>query len=624
MNLIYGSNSPDAVERLTQTAERRYPDSSRLDWGRPEPFIEAIRKTSSDPVGLYQEDSVSVAIIGLINHGPSGLSQTAERDAQCAFDEFSRHDLQGLGNLQGQFLVAVSDSANHRLILYPDPSGLRTAYYHQNDETVRFSTNLGTLAEALAGDIEINEAHENFFLSHGFFPFNGTMFDRIQLIPPQHALIVDQDGLRLQKIVKANAQPPTNDLNHDVNSMDEDAIIEYIDQAFQKAITDQLSPDKKVGVLLGGFDSALVAAYLAKAGKEVHTYSFYYEDSRYNQAHTDTVADHIGSTHHWIPVNAKTIADGIRTFDRYFNSPTNWLNYVIQTEAVCRMIREDGIRHVYSGDGCDAAFLGYPRVHTTSVLFNRLGRWPKGLVHFLTRVLDSAVLENTVGRSYTVLLHLIRTLGRDMPERGFLTFRIFDGNSVRHLKAPNYQSAETSDEALLTRIAAPLKGKSPDRIAYGGKGFLSPNRSKMIGSSDSTGVVIQAPYLNPDFKSLATSLPDELCRPKGSSDAKETGKYILMRMAEKKGYLPREAIYQKKFAAVDAPVDKWLKCDFRDEGMQFLKDLPFPPNQNFCEALFEEKLIEKLHRKFVASDSITTHGLSLLLTYSRFTRFLHQ
>ena len=624
MNIIYGSNSPDAVERLTQTAERRYTDSSRLAWDFREPCIEAVRKTSSDPVGLHQGDSVSVAIIGLINHGPSGLSQTAELDAQFAFEHFNRNDLDGLGNLQGQFLLAVSDRANHRLILYPDPSGLRTAYYHQNDDIVSFSTNLGTLAQALAGDIEINKAHENFFLSHGFFPFNGTMFDRIKSIPPQHALIVDQDGFRLQKVVNTNAQPLTDEVKYDVNSMDEDAIIEYIDQSFQKAITDQLSPDKKVGVLLGGFDSALVAAYLAKAGKEVHTYSFYYEDSQYNQAHTDTVANHIGSTHHWIPVNAKTIADGIRTFDLYFNSPTNWLNYVIQTEAVCRMIRDDGIRHVYSGDGCDLAFLGYPRVHTTSVLFNRLGRWPKSLVCFLTRVLDSAVLENTIGRSYTVLLHLLRTLGRDMPERGFLTFRIFDGNSVRHLKAPNYQSAETSDEALLTQIAAPLKGKSPDRIAYGGKGFLSPNRSKMIGSSDSTGVVIQAPYLNPDFKSLATSLPDELCRPKGSSDTKETGKYILMRMAEKKNYLPREAIYQKKFAAVDAPVDKWLKDDFHDEGLQILKDLPFSPNQNFCDALFKEKMIEKLHRKFVASDSITTHGLSLLLTYSRFTRFLNQ
>jgi asparagine synthetase B (glutamine-hydrolysing) len=475
------------------------------------------------------------------------------------------------------------------------------------------------LAEALGEHTGIDETYQNFFLSHGFFPFNRTAFEGINQIPPKHVLVAVKGEISLQLSSSVDSHAHVT-ARHDFNSMDEAAVIEILHEGFQQAVKEQLTPDAKVGVLLGGFDSALVAAYLVEAGKEVHTYSFHYEDACYNQAHTDTVASHLGCTHHWISVNAQVIGQGIEAFETSFNAPTNWLNYVIQTEAVCHQIREDGIRHVYSGDGCDAAFLGYPRVHATSMLFKRLGRWPQWLTGGITSCLNSAWLENLTGRPYTVGMHLFRTLGRDMPERGFLTFRIFDGNSIRHMKAPDYHPAERDDEELLKEIAAPLRGKSSDRIAYGGKGFLSPNRSKIIGSSDSTGVVIQAPYLHPDFKALALSLPDELCRPAIDTESKETGKYILMRMAEVKKLLPHEAIYQKKFAAVDAPIDDWLKEDLEQAGKKMLDDLPFQINPAFRDALFRKKFTEELHRKYVASDSLTTHGLSLLLTYSRFAR----
>ncbi|MGE9295085.1 MAG: asparagine synthase-related protein, partial [Puniceicoccales bacterium] len=337
-------------------------------------------------------------------------------------------------------------------------------------------------------------------------------------------------------------------------------------------------------------------------------------------AHTDTVAKHLGCEHHWVPIDANVIKAGLERFDQTFNAPTNWLNYVIQTQEVCRRIRQDGIRDVYSGDGCDAAFLGYPRVHTTAQLFKKLGKWPRPLVESITDIGNIAWLENHIGRPYTVGMHIVRTLAREMPERGFLTFRVFDKNSVRHMKGSTYRDAPRDDESLLREIAKPLQGKSSDRIAYGGKGHLSPNRSKIIGSSDSTGVVIQAPYLHPGLKALALSLPDRLCRPTDNIQTAETGKYILMKMAEVKGLLPHEVIYQRKFAAVDAPIDHWLKHDLKTECQTILKDLPFPLDDAFAESLLRDKLFERIHQRYIASDSITTHGLSLLLTYARFTR----
>ncbi len=97
----------------------------------------------------------------------------------------------------------------------------------------------------------------------------------------------------------------------------------------------------------------------------------------------------------------------------------------------------------------------------------------------------------------------------------------------------------------------------PIVLAYLGKGAISPNKVKIAGSSDSSGVAIHAPYMHAGMANFARSIPDNLCRPDEESKSRVTGKYILMKMAEKKGLLPYDCIYQKKLAAGDAPIDDW-------------------------------------------------------------------
>ena len=616
MNLLFGTPSPKTFNSLLACAQKRYKEPSVI--AAPQVFG-LIKSEQDGPVGHATDQGVTIMLLGILNSGTDGLSGDACKDAETALTAYLSNGISGLADLQGQFLISVYDKRDQSIIIVPDSNGLRTAYYTDLAATFAFSTNLKTLAVGLPQPAAHDGTYQNFLLSHGFIPFYNTMYQGIKKLPADKVLIHKNSATHLENrsnYTSEGAVPPLPDFK----SMDEDALIDELHEAFRNAIREQLTPDKKVAVLLGGFDSALVAAYLAAEGKEVHTYSFGYSDEGYNQAHTDSVAQHTGCTHHWIPMTAEIIHEGIRDFDLYFNAPTNWPNYVIQTEAVCRQIRQDGIRHVYSGDGCDTIFLGYPFVHKTSVIFSRLGRWPDSLVSTLTKFLDFGWLENRLGRPYTVGLHLLRSIGRDMPQRGLLTFQIMDANSVRRIQGDDYTAAPEDNETLLKKLAAPFASKTPDRIAYSGKSLLSPNLSKMIGTSDSTGTVIQAPYLHPGLKQLALNLPDELCRPNGKEETKITGKYILMRMAEKKKMLPRETIYQKKVSAVDAPLDEWLKHDLKDECSEFLKDLPFKMNPSSKNALFKNKFIEELHRKHIASDNLTVHALSLLLSYSRFTK----
>src|SRR5690606_31080051 len=144
---------------------------------------------------------------------------------------------------------------------------------------------------------------------------------------------------------------------------------------------EQLASAKRVAVLLGGFDSALVASALVRLGKEVETFSFFYDDARFNQPHTDTVAKHLGIRHNWVHITPGIVSDGLRRYDDVYNQPARRRTYVIRADHVAECIRPARFGVRYSGDGCDAIFFGYPlpcnRLEVVQA-FDRLPEWLGG------------------------------------------------------------------------------------------------------------------------------------------------------------------------------------------------------------------------------------------------------
>jgi asparagine synthetase B (glutamine-hydrolysing) len=280
-------------------------------------------------------------------------------------------------------------------------------------------------------------------------------------------------------------------------------------------------------------------------------------------------------------------------------------------------MRDAGFRYVYSGDGCDGTFLGYPRVHVAANLLKRIGRLDLSVARAATRLLDRAALEYGLGRPYALIMQALASLARTMPERGYSTFRVLDETSLTRLKGGDATALREQNEATLREIAAPLENLSVDRLAYAGKNALSPNRSKMAGSSDSTGVVINAPYLHAAMKAFALDIPDRLLRPQGNAGS-YNGKYLLFKMCEDKRLLPASIIYQKKISAVDAPVDDWYRAELQSPMRRALADLPFEIEPRYVDFLFANKLFENLYKRYVASDALTSHALALLTSYSRF------
>jgi len=521
-----------------------------------------------------------------------------------------------LDGLVGQYVLALADQRRGHLLLACDPYGARKLFVREHDGGVAFASSLAALAKSDASGVPLDRSLEDALLSFEFLPWERTPLAGVKYLRPGTVLRVSRDTASRSR-VKPAAFP---DAAAAAGLHGEDALIDALDELMCASVLDQAPAGRKVAVLLGGVDSALIAAYLARAGREVETFTFYFDDARYNQAHCEALAAHLGITHHWVPITPGVIRDGLSRYAEMFNQISAIPHYVIQTAHVCRVIRAHGITHCLTGDGCDEIFLGYPSVYRRARLFMRLPSVPPALTGAAERVLAASPIEDRAGHLARFTRNYVHILGRRWPVRGHISNRIFDRYSLHRLRRGDRPVQDADPEQILEALAHGLERLSPLRLAYHGKSSVGLNRIKLEGSAHSAGVSLVSPYQHPRMTAFGASLPDALLRRAGDASTAVTGKYILFRMIERKGHLPRDIIHQRKASPVNAPVDYWYMGELRSFVLDTLTGLPFDYDRRYVERMLTLKRPEEWFRSRVSLARSIFHPLALLMTYANFNR----
>jgi asparagine synthetase B (glutamine-hydrolysing) len=579
----------------------------------------ALSRTGDALLGQAQDGDVSLILLGTIFaeaeawSGDTSPIEDPDATARWMIARYRRMGLKFLDGVIGQFAAVLHDGSARRWLFAADPFGGRSLFVSEQSNALVVSSKLDLAAAMLGDALELDRSEEDFFLVHGFYPGGGTPFRGVRSLAAGEMLEFAGGNLRRHGI----AQPDWGEADPAVSAarlIDPAEASRELETLFLDATRSVLPRRKQViGILLGGFDSALVAAAIARLGYPVVTYSFHYAEGSYNQPHTDTLAAYLGCEHRWIDIDLAMIEEGLENFPHLFSQPTNWPNYVIQTLRVMERMREEGIAYCYSGDGCDAAFLGYPGTYARARLIGRLPRLPTWLHRPLLALAARPTLERSFGHPWRVALGLLRGMGRPAYARDYLSFRIMDETSLKQLRPG---SLAPQLEAKVEALSKPHAALSGVRRTYLGKAAVSPNRSKMIASADATGIPILAPYMHPALKRFALALPVELLRPESGGPA--TGKSVLSDMAVQSGLLPYEIVHQPKMAAVDAPVDQWYAGPLRERMMAFYEDLPFAANRRYLARLLDVKWAEGQFKRRIMTDKVISHAASLLGTYARF------
>ena len=169
-------------------------------------------------------------------------------------DRFSRAPHTMLDGL-GDDLVAVgADEAAGTLTLAAG-AGNHRLFTADVDGGVLVASHLSPLAAALGGDLAVDRSYEDFLLGFGFLPDGRTVYAGVQALGAGAVRVVPGDE-------RGRVQAASERVDVDVT--DRAAVRKALHEAFLSALEAQAGTRRRHAVLLGGFDSALVAAGLRR------------------------------------------------------------------------------------------------------------------------------------------------------------------------------------------------------------------------------------------------------------------------------------------------------------------------------------------------------------------------
>lgn len=547
---------------------------------------------------------------------PSALMDSPAAAAELLFEAFLREGRDAFESLAGQFVVAAYNAAEDQLVVLCDELAQRRLFYAEDSAMpgTCFSTHLGAIRCIDDPPRPIDRTREEFLLAHEFLPERRTVYEGVRFLAPGTLETWCQGEMVDSHLAKRAV--PTETVSWPVD--DEKAATRRLYEIFMAAVEAQCPGTDRIAVLLGGFDSALVAAALTRLGKKVETYTMEFAEADMNQRHVDTLQRAIGCEHVWVRIKEETVREGLLSFGRVFSQPASQAHYPIQIAETLRHVRDRGHGHCFTGDGCDELFLGYPMIYARARLFQRVGVVPGPLVSLLLALLGGRWLERRLGHALRLARAAVSASGRRMPARGHIVHCILDERSLRHLRIAAAPEQKIDRESELERLATPYAEDNAVRIAFAAKRSVGTNRQRNEGASTATGVTLRSPYQHPDLRRAAAGLPLELLRPSGKNEAHAIGKYLLARMAEEHQLLPHELIYQPKASPITAPVDYWYMGALRDDVLDLFERLPFAVDKEFASSLLRPKLAEQLLRDHYGIGHYCMHSASMLATYAAF------
>jgi asparagine synthase (glutamine-hydrolysing) len=266
---------------------------------------------------------------------------------------------EAFARFNGQFALALWDSAREALVLARDRLGVRPLYVCEHGGRVYFASEVKAI---FAADPSIPRAFDPVGIEQTFTFWSvvapRTVFAGVEELPPGHARTY-AGGDRRERAF-ARLRYPEGGAGGFEGSL-EDAAAAVRDALREATRLRMLRADVPVGSYLsGGLDSSLVAALgLEARGEKFCTFSLRFEDAEYDETSFQrVVAERLGTIHREIVVSRRDIAAVFPEVVAHAERP------ILRAAPaplflLSRLVRESGIKVVLTGEGADEMFAGY-------------------------------------------------------------------------------------------------------------------------------------------------------------------------------------------------------------------------------------------------------------------------
>ena len=466
----------------------------------------------------------------------------------------------------GMFAFALWIPGQRALYLVRDRLGIKPLYYGRTGGALLFGSELKTLCAHPRFPRRIDPRARELFHMLQYVPSPRTIYRDASKLPPGHFLLLTGGH---EKLVRW-WDPDEGAL--EAEGVEGGRPLSELSSLLDDAVRGRLVSDVPLGAFLsGGMDSGLVVAAMSRTGGERPlTFTVSYSEDDYDEGpHAREVARHLGTRHHAVRVDGRTLLDGIPDLPLVFDEPLSDPS-ALPMMVLSRFAREH-VTVILSGDGGDELFGGYDRYRFLERYFRTFGerspslrsaagtllgllpsRGVTGAYSLARRITGKGPVENFAGK-WEKLLKLLNQEGPAGAYQSSIgvfsaaeTGRLLGREGVPPLPEPFVHLLDGPSDLPFLRRMMDLDTRT----------FLADDvLAKVDRASMAVGLEVRVPLLDHRVVAWSRRAPTELLFEEGR------GKAPLRKLARRD--LPRRIAGRPKMGFT-MPLDSWLRGELRD------------------------------------------------------------
>jgi asparagine synthase (glutamine-hydrolysing) len=301
-----------------------------------------------------------------------GFQFDTESDSEIALRLYQKLGAEFVHQLRGEFGVVIADQRQRRLIAVRDRFGIKPLFYAVHNGSVYVGSEIKAL---IALGVPGRWDREAFFSElHCVRGADRTLFDGVYAVPPGCLLFAHDGRVEIRRYWDMDFATQA-ELAADTRSDGE--VAEGLRAVLDDAVGQRMVADVEVASYLsGGIDScAVLGLAQRRSSRPIRAFTITFGgDERYDEsALAERTATWLGAKYIPIPASPQDLADAFP--EALWHTEALVMNgHGVAKYLLSEAVRKAGIKVVFTGEGSDELFAGYPHFRRDMLLYNRGGQ----------------------------------------------------------------------------------------------------------------------------------------------------------------------------------------------------------------------------------------------------------
>ena len=515
-------------------------------------------------------------------------------EGDSIISSYIKRDFDFLKELKGQFAIAILDMNKNKLILARDRFGIRPMFYSLNENGFFFGSEIKSIVSSSYVEFNLNDEILPEILTYWAPLGRNTSFKNIFSLLPGELLIFD---LETKLINKTKYWDAAEFIQR--NSKEKiDITPSELRNQFDLSVKRQSISDVSIGAYLsGGIDSSALCYAAKKNNNELKTFSIDFQNSSYSEGSAQNkVIKNLELDNITLKLDDNEIAKNLEKAIYHIEQPI-FRTAPVPLMLLSKVVNENGIEVVFTGEGSDELFLGYDIFREIKIK-KRIQKNPNSLLNQLMLGSLYAYMpqyQNPRFRKIIFDSYLNENLNKDF----FGLDRRWKSNQnlLRYLSNPfkkgdsySIMEDDTFDWQIFNELDDIEKSQYLELRILLSSYLLSSQGDRMSMANSVEG---RYPFIDDDFAKLVLSIPKEQ-RLNGLKD-----KFILRKSFE--NLIPPEIVNRKKVAYQSPDIGVIQSCFTNKNNKELYEHLISDENLDRV-GVFNKTLVDTIRKKIIYSN----------------------